>query len=172
MSGYLMKYPQDMRSISLDLQHPSTYLYISFYLSIDLLLLLIHHILWYPSTSSLISNIISFYYIHWYPATYPETPCHLSCWIFDLCPVSAGPAGVQRLQRFTQASAYIFPRLHWQVLAAGLLRPGDRADGQVGGKNNDMDKWMYPGKNLTFFGRQVKPGPRPPTLRIKKNCIE
>jgi hypothetical protein len=41
---------------------------------------------------------------------------------------------VQRLHRFTQTSAYIFSRLHWQVLAAGLSRPGDGADGQVGSR--------------------------------------
>ncbi len=63
------------------------------------------------------------------PFTYPEISCHLSCWIID--PVFGwSGAGVQRQHSSTQASAYIFPRLHWQVLAAGLSRPGDGAEGQ------------------------------------------
>ncbi len=36
------------------------------------------------------------------------------------------------LHHIAEASAYIFPSLHWQVLAAGLSRPGDGAEGQVG----------------------------------------
>ena len=102
---------------------PNTYPYIPTYLSIYLPLLIhrypfispsvsIHssyfislHLLWSSPTYCLISKSISFIILR-SPATYPKISCHLSCWIFY--PVSADPAGVQRLHRFTQATALYF----------------------------------------------------------------